>query len=246
MSSGETRPQAGFPPTRHSVLERIRQADPEVRRTAFGDLVDGYWKPVYKHLRITWHLDPDEARDLTQGFFADAFQKAWLEKYDPDKAKFRTFVRVCADRFVMNERQAAARQKRGGGATTLSLDFDGAEREVASSLTSAAPEADEFFHREFVRALFDRAVQALRAECDAEGRGLHFTLFDRYDLNPADGVSYASLACEFNLTATQVTNYLAHVRRRFRDRALDALRGLCGSDAEFRREARDLFGIDVP
>src|SRR5262245_45046738 len=245
MASGDVRSPGGFPPTRHSVIERIRSADADARRAAFGDLVEGYWKPVYKHLRLTWRLDPDDAQDLTQGFFADAFQKAWLEKFDPSKAKFRTFVRVCADRFVMNERQSASRQKRGGGAQLLSLDFDGAEREVSTVVPVVNPEPDELFHREFVRALFDNAVRDLRAECEQSGRAVHFTLFERYDWNPSDDVSYAGLARELNLTATQVTNHLAHVRRRFRERALEALRGLCGSDDEYRREARDLFGVDV-
>ena len=234
-----------FPATRHSVIERIRDADPDARREAFGDLIAGYWKPLYKHLRITWHLEADEASDLTQAFFADAFQKSWLERYEPDKARFRTFVRVCADRFVMNVRQSASRQKRGGAATIVPLDFDGAERELAALHTSATPEPDAFFHQEFVRALFDRTVQELRAECDAAGKGVHFTLFERYDLAPVDGVSYAQLAGELGLTTTQVTNALAQVRRRFRERALETLRGLCGSDREFRREARELFGIDV-
>jgi DNA-directed RNA polymerase specialized sigma24 family protein len=245
MEQRDPRSRGGFPATRLSVIERIRDADPEARREAFGDIVEGYWKPVYKHLRLTWRLDPEEARDITQGFFADAFQKSWLERYEPAKARFRTFVRVCADRFLMNTRQAAARLKRGGGMQTLSLDFDGAEREVASSLSSALPAPDELFHREFIRALFDKAVQDLRAECEAADRSVQFTLFERYDLNPADGVSYAQLASELRLTTTQVTNGLAHVRRRFRERVLDALRGLCGSDEEYRREARDLFGTDV-
>jgi hypothetical protein len=58
-------------------------------------------------------------------------------------------------------------------------------------------------------------------------------------------VSYARLAEQFNLTTTQVTNYLAAVRRNFREHALDSLRGLCGSDAEFKREARELFGMEL-
>ncbi len=235
----------GFPATRHSVIERIRDADPERRRSAFGDLVEGYWKPVYKHLRLTWQLDPDEARDLTQGFFTDAFQKAWLERYEPGKARFRTFVRVCADRFVMNVRQSASRMKRGGGVALLSLDFDGAEREVAARQPALALEPDDVFHQEFIRALFERAVQDLRAECEAANRHVQFTVFERYDLAPEDEVSYAQLAHDLNLTTTQVTNHLAHARRRFRERALEALRGLCGTEQEFRREARDLFGLDV-
>ena len=245
MSTGEPRTRGGFPATRHSVIERIRDGNDDARREAFGDLVEGYWKPVYKHLRITWRLTPDDAQDLTQGFFAEAFQKSWLEKFEPGKARFRTFVRVCADRFVMNARQAASRLKRGGGMQTVALDFDGAEREIAARPPSAPPEAEELFHQEFVRALFDNAIRAVRAECERSGRTFHFELFERYDLAPEDGVSYARLAEQFKLTTTQVTNYLAQVRRSFREHALESLRGLCGSDAEFKREARDLFGMEL-
>jgi RNA polymerase sigma factor (sigma-70 family) len=245
MDPDDVRSAGRFPATRHSVIERIRDGSADARRQAFGDLIEGYWKPVYKHLRITWRLDPEDARDLTQGFFAEAFQKAWLERYEPGKAKFRTFVRVCADRFVMNTRQAASRLKRGGGAHRLPLDFEGVEREVVSRQLSTQPEADEYFHQELVRSLFERAVQDLRSECAAAGREIQFVLFERYDLNPEEGVSYAQLARELGLTSAQVTNHLAHARRRFRERALDALRGLCGSHDEFRREAYDIFGVIV-
>ena len=223
----------------------MRGRDEEARRLAFGDLVEGYWKPVYKHLRVTWRLTPDDAQDVTQGFFADAFQKAWLEKYEPSKARFRTFVRMCADRFVMNRNQSATRLKRGGGQTAVPLDFESAEREIAGRM-AVQPEAEAFFHQEFVRALFERAVHAVREEYAAAGRDLHVTLFERYDLAASESVSYADLAREFDLTPAQVTNYLAQVRRSFRGYALETLRGLCGTEEEFRREARELFGVEVP
>jgi len=245
MDHDSVRSPGLFPATRHSVIERIRDGSADARRQAFGDLIEGYWKPVYKHLRMTWRLNPDDARDLTQGFFAEAFQKAWLERYEPGKARFRTFVRVCADRFVMNTRQSASRLKRGGGAYRLPLDFDGVEQEVMARRVATTPEPDEYFHQELVRSLFERAVEGLRDECVAGGRQVQFVLFERYDLNPDEGVSYAQLARELGLTAAQVTNHLAHARRRFRERALEALRGLCGSHEEFRREAYDIFGVNV-
>ena len=235
----------GFPLTRHSVIERMRSADASARRDAFGDLVEGYWKPLYKYLRVQWRMSDDEAQELTQAFFSEAFQKEWLARYEPDKARFRTFVRVCADRFVMNARQAAARVKRGGAAEILSLDFPAAEEEMARNRLAALPDADAFFHREFVRALFDRAVHEVRAEQASAGRHVALALFERYDIDPSDEVSYAALAREFGLTQAQVTNYLAQVRRSFRVHALDALRTLCGSHDEFRREARELFGLEI-
>ncbi|HXW05514.1 MAG TPA: sigma-70 family RNA polymerase sigma factor [Vicinamibacterales bacterium] len=246
MTDGDGRTRGGFPSTRHSVIERIREGDPDARRQAFGDLVESYWKPLYKHLRLTWRLDPEEARDLTQGFFADAFEKAWLERFEPDRARFRTFVRVCADRYVMNARQASARLKRGGANRTISLDFEGAEREVAAVRAAPGDDPEAFFRDEFVRALFERAVRALRAECEGSTRDTAFCLFERYDLAPDEAVSYAQLAAEHGLTTMQVTNQLARIRRRFRAHALDALRAVCASDEEFRREARDLFGMEVP
>ena len=235
----------GFPLTRHSVIERIRSADAGARRLAFGDLVAGYWKPLYTYLRIHWRLSDADAQDLTQAFFSEAFQKEWLARYDAGKARFRTFVRLCADRFVMNARQAASRQKRGGEADTVSLDFQGAEAEMALRQLTVAPDAEELFHREIVRALFARAIADVRAEYLASARQVHLAPFERYDIDPSEDVSYGGLAKEFGLTQAQVTNYLAQIRRRFRERALDVLRTLSGSDEEFRREARELFGVEL-
>jgi DNA-directed RNA polymerase specialized sigma24 family protein len=236
---------SGFPPTRHSVLERMRSPDTGTRREAFGDLVTGYWKPLYKYLRIHWRLSNDEAEESTQAFLSEAFQKEWLERFEPDKARFRTFLRLCADRFVMNTRQAASRLKRGGDAQVLPLDFPAAEEEMVRHGLAVPADADDFFRREFIRALFERVVSDVRSEYASTGRDLHLALFERYDIDPMDGVSYAALAREFGLTTAQVTNYLAQVRRSFRVRALDALRGLCGSHEEFRREARELFGLEI-
>jgi RNA polymerase sigma factor (sigma-70 family) len=234
-----------FPTTRHSVIERLRDARHPMRREAFGDLVEGYWKPVYKYLRVKWRLSAEEAEDATQALFAEALEHGWFERYDAEKARFRTFVRVCADRLVMNRQQAARREKRGGAAGVESLDFASAEHELSLEAIGVAPEADEFFKREFVRALFDRAVRAVRDDCAARGRELHWTLFERYDLAGDDRASYADLAREFALTQGQVTGYLAQMRGAFRARAVAALEALCADREEFRREARELLGLDV-
>jgi len=234
-----------FPATHRSVLERIQSTDTEVRRTAFGDLAEGYWRPSYHYLRLHWHQPPEAAEDLVQAFFATAFEKKYVERYDPAKAKFRTFLRTCLDRFVQNQQKAERAEKRGGRMTLLSLDFPGAEREVEAIGARSAGDADRFFHDETIRALFVRVVDALRADCDREGRSLVFRAFERHDLQPSPDTTYATVASELGITPSQVTNYLHAARRRFRDLALDDLRSLVGTDEEFRLEARDLFGVDV-
>ncbi len=237
-----------FPATRRSVLLAARDADPEVRRAAFGALVESYWKPVYKYLRAQGDLGAEDARDLTQAFFAQALEKGTFGRYDPDKARFRTFLRLCLDGFVANERKAASRLKRGGGAALLSLDFEGAEQELAHQLAAEALGPEEYFHREWVRSLFAQAVEALRQRCETSGRSLRFTLFERYDLEGETGgrPTYAALAAEHGVTPEKVTNELSAARRELRAIVLETLRELTSSEAELRAEARDVLGIDLP
>jgi predicted transcriptional regulator len=78
-----------------------------------------------------------------------------------------------------------------------------------------------------------------------EGKPVVFRAFERHDLRPAADASYASVARELGLSTSQVTNYLHAARRRFRELALQHLRSVVASEAEFKIEARELFGIDV-
>jgi RNA polymerase sigma factor (sigma-70 family) len=229
------------------VLLAARDADPGVRREAWGTLVASYWKPVYKLLRTRWRLAPEDAEDLTQEFFAMAGAKGLFAKYDAGKARFRTYLRTCLDGFAANEHKAARRLKRGGGQAPLSLDFEGAEAELRRHGASEGLDAEEYFHREWVRSLFGLAVEDLRRWCARSGKETVFRLFERYDLEGPEAPerpTYAELAAEHGLPVTQVTNHLAAARRELRRLVLERLRELTASEEEFRSEARLILGID--
>jgi hypothetical protein len=127
---------------------------------------------------------------------------------------------------VANERQAATRLKRGGGVVVLSLGVEGAERELAGPALASADDVEAWFHREWVRTLFTRAVAALEARCREQGRTAAFAVFRRYDLEGEDGdrPTYEALGRELGLPVTQVTNHLSAMRRELRREVLDALR----------------------
>ena len=240
-----TLPVMRFPATRQSVLQRVRSDDTVVRRDAFGDLAAGYWKPSYHYVRLHWHLAPEAAEDAVQAFFTTAFEKQYVERYDPAKSRFRTFLRVCLDRFVQNLQKSATAAKRGGTATVLSLDFPGAERELDAMAAADLTDLDRFFHDETVRCLFARAVESLKAACARDGRDTLFRVFEAHDLHPAADASYASVARDLSLTVSQVTNALHAARRQFREIVLAHLRAISATDEEYQRDARELFGFDV-
>jgi RNA polymerase sigma factor (sigma-70 family) len=221
-----------FPSTRRSAIVAGCSAEGEERRQALDKIVAAYWKPVYRFIRYKWRSSDDEAKDLTQAFFAAALEKELLKTYDPQKGSFRTFVRSCVQHFVINESKYVTRLKRGG--TSTSVPLENADEPAGQSL-------DDFFEKEWIRNLFSLAVTDLRELCAERGKHLHFTLFECYDLEHSD-LSYADLARKFSVSATDVTNYLAWSRREFRRLVLQRIRDITIDDAEFRREARLLLG----
>jgi RNA polymerase sigma factor (sigma-70 family) len=217
-------------------------SDPRLRERSWAALVEGYWKPAYKHVRVKWRLGSEDARDALQEFFQRAVEKDFFASYDVERGRFRAFLRTCLDRQVSNALKAQQRDKRGGGVAPLSLDFDGAERELERAGAAVWETPEECFDREWRRHLFDLAVEGLRAECQANGKAGWFQLFERYDLTEGSRLTYAELGAELGVPATTVTNQLAWARRRFREQLLDRLGALTGNDDELREEARQLLG----
>jgi len=234
------------------VILRARSDDPAERAHALETIIAAYWKPVYKYTRACRGRSNEDAKDLTQEFFARLIEKGFLDRYDPTKGRLRTFLRICVDGVVANQDRAARRVKRGGEASVLALDFEAAEREMALARLPA-PEAlqaaetpEDYFAREWMRSLFSLAVDEFRKQCEARGKAVHFQLFERYDIEEPGGAqpTYQSLAREFGLAVTDVTNHLAFARREFRRIALEKLREMTASEEEFHREARSLFGVE--
>jgi RNA polymerase sigma factor (sigma-70 family) len=196
---------------------------------------------VYAYVRLQWRQSPDEAADATQEFFARALEKNYFARYDAQRGLFRTYLRTCLEGFLSNERQAARRLKRGGGAPILSLDTAALDADLDQQISAPQESPEDRFHREWRRGLFAHAVDDLRAACAGTDRWLAFQCFAAYDL-AGDPTTYQEVAARFGVTTVSVTNYIASMRRRLRQLLLERLRSVTSSDAEFRREARALFG----
>jgi RNA polymerase sigma factor (sigma-70 family) len=223
-------PHNRFPETRRSALEQARHADPGMRRIAYDIIVAAYWKPVYRYIRAKWHEGNEGAKDLTQSFFARALAAGTFASYDASRSAFRTFMRLCVDRFVSNERQYHNRQRRS--ADLLQVD---------ESCTASDGDPDELFYREWVRQIFAASVADLRTQSRPEV----WRVFELYDLADGARPPYKEIARALDLPITQVTNYLAAARRDLRRIVLSRIRSLTCSEREYRSEVRAVLGIDL-
>ena len=218
-----------FPDTHTSAVRGVGSEDPARRQISHSVIVSSYWKPVYRYIRIRFGKSNEDAKDLTQSFFALAIDKNFLAGYEVERGSFRTYLRTCLDRFLANQHKYDGRLKRSGLLVPLPEDL-GAENAL-----------DDAFDREWARELFASAVEELRLRMGARGKGIYFEVFERYDLAD-ERPSYQELGLALNLSSLNVTNYLAAARREFRAVLQDRLREITTDEREMRREMLALIG----
>src|SRR4051812_15632506 len=106
-------PNAGrFPTTAWSVLRDLPDRESPEFRAAMDPLIAAYWRPVVAFLRARGH-PVHEAEDLTQAFFARAFERDWLRRADPARGRFRTFLLAVLARFVADQGPKRASRQQG-------------------------------------------------------------------------------------------------------------------------------------
>jgi RNA polymerase sigma factor (sigma-70 family) len=237
----------GFPTTAISQVLAARSEDPDERARSFESLSRAYYKPVYKYVRLRWKKSEDEATDITQEFFSYALEQGIFARYEPDRARVRTYVRLCLDGFISKRERAARALKRGGNTPPVSFDVEGIEREIAYDVIPASMTAEDYFDAEWTRHLLSTSVETLRRECEAKSKSRQLAIFERLDLcdNASARPTYSEVACALGISVVDVANGLSYARREFRSIVLDTLRELTATEEEFRSEALAVLGIRV-
>ena len=226
------------------MLAAVGADDPVAKARAMDALLRAYHRPVYMHLRLR-HREPEErARDLVQEFFTRALASDSFAGFDPERGRFRNYLKTLVDRFAVKSRVAARRQKRGGGAQLLSLDLDPIEADVRQLESQSTPDSFEsVFDREWLRSVITLTVNALEAHCRATGREDRFRVFERVALADEDErPSYADVASALGIKPTDVTNYLHYARKKFRSLLEQTLRELTASERELDEELTYFLG----
>ena len=99
---------SNFETTQWSVVLAAGDADSPGSREALEALCEIYWYPLYAYARRRGQNE-ENARDLTQGFFAKLLEKNWVAAADRERGKFRTFMLTA---FFAPPRPARNRQLR--------------------------------------------------------------------------------------------------------------------------------------
>jgi RNA polymerase sigma-70 factor (ECF subfamily) len=228
-----------FPATRWTLVIAAGGPNRKDTRSALVSLCESYWYPLYSYLRRRGY-PADDAQDLTQEFFVRVLEGRYLDRADPEKGRFRSFILTSLKFFVADEGDRQRAQKRGGGAV-LPLDFDsGEDRYQREPAHDETPE--RIFERRWALAVLDRVMDKLRTEFLHHGRPEHFERLKIFLLGQS-GAPYAALAQEMKTSEGALKVAIHRLRKRYRELFRQEIADTVADPADVESELQFLAAV---
>jgi len=229
--------------TQWSQVLAARDGSDTEARAALESLCETYWQPLYAYIRAQGY-GPEEARDLTQGFFAEFLERDFLASVDPEKGRFRAFLLASLRHFLSHERDRARALKRGGGVTTLPLDVEAGEAgygiEPAEEMTPV-----DIFERRWAMTVLDHAAARLQQESGEFGRS-QFAQLKQYLISAELQVPYRETASALGISESAVKSAVHRFRKRLGQCLRAEVAETVSAPSEVDDEVRHLLAVVKP
>ena len=189
---------------------------------------------------------PEEAQDLTQGFFADLIETRSYARADREKGRFRSFLLGALKHFVADARDRDRAQKRGSGIVPEELDDTAIAQIEAQVGRMAKWNSDQIYDREWAASLLRRALDRLAQECALAGKGELFGYLKPYLSVMEDAaVPYEEMAQRLHRPITTLRSDVARLRARYRAILREEVRGTLANESDIDEELRHLCRVLV-
>ena len=228
-----------FPTTRWTLV--VAAGDPRRKEARFAlvSLCESYWYPLYAFLRRRGY-PADEAQDLTQEFFTRVLEGRYLDRADPEKGRFRSFLLTSLKFFVADEEDRQRAHKRGGG-QLVPLEFSsGEERYQREPAHDETPE--RIFERRWALSVLDRVMEKVRDEFIQHGRLEHFERLKVFLLGQSD-TPYTALAGGMNTSEGALKVAIHRLRKRYRELFRQEIADTVADPADVESELRFLAAV---
>lgn len=196
-----------FETTRWSLI-LAAAGEAKESRQSLQALCCAYRAPVLAYLRQIVDRDED-AEELTQAFFTYFLEQRVQNTADPQRGRFRHYLRGAVRHFVSTRRRSARAQKRGG--TSQMLD-DSVVEHLASDAPGTDPEIE--FDRQWALTLIARALVRLESEAQAAGRKEWFLALRDFIVEPPDNADYLRLAEKLGVRRNTLAVAVHRLRQR--------------------------------
>jgi RNA polymerase sigma factor (sigma-70 family) len=182
---------------------------------ALAELCRIYWYPLYAYVRRRGYA-PEEAQDLTQGFFLHLLEHQTLARADPLKGKFRSYLLGSLQNYLLTEADRARCLKRGGRVEFVALELEDAEdRYRLEPVDALTPE--KVFAARWAMALLGDAMNRLLQEYATRHKMATVEALKAFlDVgNSKDPPSYEQAASALQISVGAVKTQIHRLRKQY-------------------------------
>jgi DNA-directed RNA polymerase specialized sigma24 family protein len=232
-----------FLTTHWSLIENIYGNDEDRNNALIGLLLTKYWKPVYCYLRRKGY-DNEQAKDLIQGFFQEVvLGRDLIQKADPSKGRFRSFLLMALNRYLINVRHEETAQKRIPKHRLIPLNEIDLP-ELPSEVTESTPE--DTFNYAWLSVLLEQVIAEVEKKCREQGLTIHWQAFYDKVIQPimesTDPPTLSDICDKYGVEdQRKASNMIITVRRRFQVALKRHVRNSVISGDEVSDELSDLM-----
>ena len=247
MSIGETNDGSElssrqfFDTTHWSVVLSAADTSAPGAQAALEELCKTYWYPLYCYVRRQGR-SPEDAQDLTQGFFARFLERKSFQRADRQRGLFRSFLLTSLRHFMVNEWERETAQKRGGRNTHLPLETSTAESVYSQELSDELS-ADKIYERTWAFSVLRRVRDRLQQEYIAHGKGDRFAHLEQFLPGQTGELTYAEAARLLDLPEGTLKSDVNRLKMRYRDLLRDEIAHTVSSPEEINDELRHLIAV---
>jgi RNA polymerase sigma factor (sigma-70 family) len=234
--------QPRFRTTRWSLIAAASAGAPSPEaQEALAELCRAYWYPLYAFGRRRGY-PPEDAEDLTQGFFSQLLERNALRRADPARGRFRTFLLTAFDHYVINEHDKASARKRGGGLRIEPLTGEDPERRYANEpRVEETPE--HAFDRRWALALLTRVMARCAQLYERRRQRDRFIRLAPLLTGDSGDASYRELAADLGMTENAVKVAVHRLRKTYRRLLHDEVLQTVADADDVEDELRQLVDV---
>ena len=218
----------------------LAKAESEDGRRALAELCDHYYEPVVAYLGSVFR-DADAAREMSHEFFAEMLGGGTIHSADPERGRFRFYLLGAVRHFVAHRHEAERRMKRGGGMVPVSLDAEPRESAALDVADAASRSPEAAFDRQWAVTVLGRAMELLRAECEAQGKAALFERLRPWLVGESGYGEQAAVAETLGLSAAAMKVAVHRMRHRFRQCVKAEIAGTLKDEGAVEDEMRSLL-----
>ena len=216
------------------------QGQSPAAQEALEKLCRTYWRPVYSFIRRQG-AGPEEAEDLTQGFFALLLERRDLETVRKEKGRLRSYLLVSLKHFLTNERHRAMTIKRGEGRRLVPLDAVGDHEGM--DLVPMTSTADQIYERRWALTVLEEVLARLGDEYRTGGNTALFDQLKKLLTDEPDRLSQAEIAAKSGMTENAVKQAFHRLRQRYRELLHEEIARTVIAPGDIEDELRHLVAV---